>query len=120
MPEKRNNISPAPEVAGERIAMLLFRNKLTVAALGRAMNKDRATMSTKINGHRRWYLDELVSIAAILDTTVGFLLGETDDDSRPSHLPGANKSTPITKSDEGASSGLSVAGAGLEPATSRL
>ncbi len=34
----------------------------------------------------RWYNDELIAIAAVLNITGGYLLGETDDDRRPAHM----------------------------------
>ena len=78
--------SDATDVTGERIAALMFRHKLTVTTLATAIGKGRASISTKVNGHARWFLDELVDVAEVLDTSVGYLLGETDDDRRPAHL----------------------------------
>lgn len=74
------------DVTGERIAALMFRHRYTVTSLASAIGKGRAAISTKVHGHARWFLDELVAVAEALDTTVGYLLGETDDDSRPAHM----------------------------------
>ena len=73
-------------LTAERIAALMWRHGLSVSSLARRIRKGRVTTSTKMNGHARWYADELVRIATVLDTTVGYLLGETDDDQRPAHL----------------------------------
>ncbi len=68
----------------ERITQLLFRTRLrSVAALARATHIDRATLSVKMHGHRRWYLDELQAIARVLGTSVSYLIGETDDSGVP-------------------------------------
>lgn len=86
---KLHDSSPrTPAVTGERIAQLLWRNNLTIASLAREVGRDRSLFSLKMNGLRRWYLDELLEGAETLDTTVGYLLGETDDDKRPAHLRG--------------------------------
>ncbi|WP_414531139.1 helix-turn-helix domain-containing protein [Leucobacter chromiiresistens] len=95
--------------------MLLWRAHMSVASLARQIGRDRSAFSLKLNGHRRWYLDELIEIAAELDTSVGFLLGETDDDRRPEHLQSTQKAP--TASAVGADG---VGRAGLEPATDGL
>ena len=64
----------------------MFRHRMTVTSLAAAIRKGRASISLKVNGNARWYLDELVLVAGALDTTVGYLLGETDDDRRPAHM----------------------------------
>ncbi len=89
--------------------MLLWRDKMTIASLGRVIGLDRTSLSLKMNGKRRWYFDEIQDIAMHLDTSVSFLTGETDNDS------------PITqKVPAQGRTGTAVAGAGLDPATSRL
>ncbi|WP_217136041.1 helix-turn-helix domain-containing protein [Leucobacter chinensis] len=77
---------PMPSITGERIAALMWRHRYTVKGLADAIGKGRSSVSVKLNGHARWYLDELVSVADALNTTVGYLLGETNDDARPDHL----------------------------------
>src|SRR5690554_643769 len=83
-----------PDVTGERIAALMWRHKYTVKGLADAIGKGRASVSTKVNGHARWFLDELIAVAEVLDTTVGYLLGETDNDARPEHLRDSNAKAP--------------------------
>jgi hypothetical protein len=87
---KRND-DLVPDLTAERIAALMWRKRLTVSSLATAIGKGRASMSTKINGHARWYLDELIAVSTVLDTSVGYLLGETDDDTPPSRLRGHEK-----------------------------
>ena len=79
--------SKSRDITAERIAALMWRHSSTVTSLAAAIGKGRVSISTKMNSHARWYNDELVDIARVLDTTVGYLLGETDDDRRPDHLP---------------------------------
>lgn len=80
--ERESNVTP------ERIAALMWRKSLSISSLASKLGKDRAQVSRKMHGHARWYADELIDAAAVLGTTVGYLLGETDDDRRPSHMPG--------------------------------
>ncbi|WP_445238432.1 helix-turn-helix domain-containing protein [Leucobacter sp. USCH14] len=100
---------------GERIAALLWRNSLTISSFAVRLGKDRAQVSRKMHGQARWYVDELADAAGILNTSVGFLMGETDDDRRPAHLESARKAP--TASAVGAEG---VGRAGLEPATDGL
>lgn len=66
-------------VLPERLNSLLAQSPLrTTAGLARATDIDRASISQKIHGHRRWYLDEVAAIAHALDTTVAYLIGESD------------------------------------------
>lgn len=72
-----------PEVVSgvlpQRLVSLLTQSPLrTTAGLARAIGVDRASISQKIHGRRRWYLDEVIAIANALDTTVAYLLGESD------------------------------------------
>lgn len=79
-------MSAEPTALNERIVGLMFRYNHTVSSLAASINKGRASISTKLHGHACWYLDELVLVAKALNTTVGYLLGETDDDRRPEHM----------------------------------
>lgn len=90
--------------------MLLWRKKLSIAGLGRLIGLNRSSTSLKMNGHQRWYFDEIQMIARQLETSVAYLTGETND---PHPL---NAEVPAS-----AETGTgSVARAGLEPATPRL
>ena len=73
-------------ITSERIVTLCWRAGITPTALGRRIRRDSATMSLKMNGLRKWSLDDIVRIAEALDTTAGYLLGETDDSRRPTHM----------------------------------
>jgi len=69
-------------VVPERLNGLLVNSEIrSVAGLARRVDVDRASISQKLHGRRRWYLDEVVAIATALNTTVAYLIGETDSPS---------------------------------------
>ncbi len=81
------------------------------AALGRRLGIDPSSMNLTMHGKRRWYFDEVVTVAEILNTSVAYLIGEVDDD-KP-------LKTRKTAADESATAS-GVAREGLDPSTSRL
>jgi len=101
----------ATTTMGERITMLLFRRKLTKAAVGRIVGLSREQVSRKINGKSPWYFEELAAVAHALDTSIAFLAGETDN---PQPLNAKVPASFETGTDD------VVAGTGFEPATSGL
>ena len=101
------------DITSERMAALMWRHNYTVTSLAAAIGKGRVSISTKMNNHKRWYMDELVAIAEVLYTTVGYLLGETDDDRRPEHLR-TKKKAPTAEAMEAS---VAVPPEGFEPPT---
>jgi hypothetical protein len=100
------------ELRGDRIAALMWSERLrSVSALARRMDVNGTVLRRKINGERPWYFHEVVALAAALNTTIGYLSGESDV-MRP-----VNAKVPAS-SETGTSA--SVAGTGFEPATSGL
>lgn len=74
-----NEPQAVPGVLSDRFTGLLSRSPLrTTAGLARATGIDRASISQKLHGRRRWYLDEVIAIALALDTTVAYLIGESE------------------------------------------
>ncbi len=63
----------------DRIAALLWQAGMSRAQLGAALDMQGPAISHKMHGKRRWYLEEVVRLAEVLDTTVAYLTGETDD-----------------------------------------
>lgn len=61
----------------------------TATDLHRVTGINRSTISLKMAGTRRWQLADLQKIAAALDTTVSYLLGETADPAREAQTAGA-------------------------------
>lgn len=117
-------ISPQPRLdartdltLNERLVALLFREHVTRAELAEQLRLTPAAITRRIQGEIDWRLSELNAVAERLSTTVGYLLGETDDDRRPAHLRVA-ETTPATDVTEAAVFGLdSVPPEGFEPPT---
>lgn len=65
-------------VRGDRIVQLLFTQNMTQTQLAERVDMVRSVLSAKLHGKRRWYVDEVIAIADVLGTSVGYLLGETD------------------------------------------
>lgn len=86
--------------------------------LARTLGITPAGISRRMNGGAEWGLSETRRIAEILDTTVAFIAGETDDPARPDSL-GHNAEAPAASA-AGASDDGSVGRTGLEPVTERL
>lgn len=62
---------------GTRIHMMIWEQKLTQGAVAEEIGIDNGTFGRKLRGERKWALVEVVNVAAVLGTTVGYLLGET-------------------------------------------
>lgn len=61
----------------ERIELLMVRARLrSLAELARKSGINRATISLKMNNHRRWTIEDLRLVAPALGVTVSQLLGE--------------------------------------------
>ncbi len=74
----------------EKIALLMVRVRLrSNAELARQSGINRATISLKMNGRRRWTIEDLRLLAPVLGTTVSHLLGDEqsqDLTSRPREI----------------------------------
>ena len=71
--------TPTPQVIAERLGRLMDEadELRSLAALSRHTGIDRASLSQKLHGRRRWYLDEVIAVARALGTSVAYLIGET-------------------------------------------
>jgi transcriptional regulator with XRE-family HTH domain len=69
----------------DRIGVLLFMRKMSQAALARALGFSPAGVTRRMHGDT-WSLAETRRVAEILDSTVAFIAGETDDPTRPGVL----------------------------------
>lgn len=72
---------------GERIKDIRKKLKLTQEALSEAINVSRVTVSAWETGDNVPSMDKLYSLAAALNTTVAYLMGETDDPCAKSQQP---------------------------------
>lgn len=79
MPEPETEVRPVSSAVDPvRLNNLLAASELrSVTALAKRVDVDRASISQKLHGRRRWYLDEVIAIATALDTTVAYLIGES-------------------------------------------
>ena len=98
----------------ERIALLLFLRKMSQSALARAMGVSVAGISRRMTGATEWGLAETRRVAEVLDTTVAFIAGETDNPDRPEGL-GKMQETPAASAT--GVSGDVVRPKGFEPLT---
>lgn len=78
----------------DRIELLMVRARLrSLAELARKSGINRASISLKMNNHRKWNIEDLRMLAPALGVTVSQLLGEdpadaTQEQNRPSSVPG--------------------------------
>lgn len=56
---------------------------MTIKDAATALTVDSTGLSKKLKGERGWALEEVVSLAEVLNTTVAYLVGETDEPNRP-------------------------------------
>ncbi|HUG50394.1 MAG TPA: helix-turn-helix domain-containing protein [Terrimesophilobacter sp.] len=64
---------------GRRVFHLMWDRKITQTDMGRIVGVGQSTLSKKLRGERPWFADELRAAAAALETTVGYLFGETEN-----------------------------------------
>lgn len=64
---------------GKRVHMRIWDSKLTQTAVAEAIGVPANTFGRKIRGERKWALIELMNLATVLQTTVSYLVGETED-----------------------------------------
>lgn len=69
--------------------MLIWDTGQTAAAIADQAGIDRGSFNRKLRGERGWSVADLLAAADALNTTVAYLVGETDDPhgADPSKLP---------------------------------
>ncbi|HEU5223022.1 MAG TPA: helix-turn-helix transcriptional regulator [Candidatus Lumbricidophila sp.] len=67
------------EVAHRIELRMLATSVRSIAELARLTDMNRPTLSQKFNGLRKWQIDDLRQIAVVLNTTIAYLLGDTED-----------------------------------------
>jgi transcriptional regulator with XRE-family HTH domain len=65
--------------AGRRVHLMMWDRKITQVELGRTVGMDQSSLGKRLRGERGWSLDQLASVAGALETTIAYLVGETDD-----------------------------------------
>ncbi|WGD37599.1 helix-turn-helix domain-containing protein [Lysinibacter sp. HNR] len=66
------------EVLRARVHERMYGRFRSNAAIARALGMDPSEFHRKIHGQRPWFLRDVVALAEQLETTVGWLIGETD------------------------------------------
>lgn len=66
---------------GERVHQLMWRQRVTVTTLARALGVSQPTLSRKLRGERPWYAGEISAAADYLAVPVGDLFGRPRQDS---------------------------------------
>ena len=67
------------QLAGRRVHMLMWDAKVSQRQLAPRLGMTQAALSKKVRGERGWSIDELLTVAAALKTTVAYLVGETEN-----------------------------------------
>ncbi|MFJ3392035.1 helix-turn-helix domain-containing protein [Leifsonia aquatica] len=57
----------------------MWDRKITQATLAPQIGMDQSSLAKRLRGQRGWSLDQVVSAAGALNTTVAYLFGEVDD-----------------------------------------
>ena len=71
------------DVFQRRLKMLRAARTMTLQHLGEQIGMSRGSLSAVENGQRPISLDSLIAIADILETSIDYLVGRTDDPTRP-------------------------------------
>jgi len=67
------------QLVNTRIHALLFSEHMTKKELRAHLSLSQVSLSRKLNGHISWTFEELYGVARALNTSLGYLSGETDD-----------------------------------------
>ena len=71
------------ELVGARAHALMWGQKITQTALAPAFGITQSALAKKLRGKNGWSLADLSILAEKLETTIAYLVGETDDPNRP-------------------------------------
>lgn len=98
---RRNTPSrDADAEVGKRAHMLIWSAGRKQGSVANQLGISPGSFGLKLKGNRGWAIGELIALASVLDTTVAYLVGETED-PHP----------------EGPNGGRAVGPEGLEPPT---
>lgn len=64
---------------GRRVHQLMWDRQITQTAIGLRVGMDSSSVAKRLRGKLGWNAGQLVSFAAALDTTVAYLVGETEE-----------------------------------------
>lgn len=63
--------------------MLIWRAGMTQGAVAEEVGMEPTALGKKLRGKNGWAVQELIDLAAVLGTTVGFLVGESEESPSP-------------------------------------
>lgn len=78
---------------GRRVHMIMWDRQLKQTELGPRIGMEQSTLSKKLRGLRPWSLEEVVTVARELHTSVAYLIGEVDDAGNMVHPLGLEPRT---------------------------
>lgn len=66
-------------VVGERTHQMMWKSKVTNKTLGATLSLDPTAIGKKLRAEQKFSLAQLATVAAYLNTTVAYLVGETEN-----------------------------------------
>lgn len=79
---------------GKRAHMLIWGSNQTQGKVAKAIGMSSDSLGRKLKGERGWAIAEVIAIAEVLHTSVGYLVGETED-PHPHHTGEGQTEPPI-------------------------
>jgi len=67
------------ESVGTRVHMFMWQQKVSQVAMGQLLGVNQAGVARRLRGQTSWSVGELITIAGRFETSVAYLIGETDD-----------------------------------------
>jgi len=64
---------------GRRVHMLMWDRQIKQTTLAPMLGIEQSALSKKLRGQRGWSVDELITLADVLHTSVAYLFGEVDE-----------------------------------------
>lgn len=80
--------------------MLMWDRQVKQAELASRLGIQQSALSKKLRGHRPWTVDELLTTAAFLQTSVGYLVGEVREEEPMVHPLGLEPRTHCFSDDQ--------------------
>lgn len=68
---------------GERTHQLMWQNKISNKSLAATLGIDQTAIGKKLRAEQKFSIAQLSAVARLLDTTIAYLVGETDDPTMP-------------------------------------
>lgn len=82
---------PIDAAIGRRIHTLMWEQRIKNKDLGELLGLEATGIGKKLRAEQRFSIEQLVTVAAYLNTTVAYLVGESEN---PHQTPGGGSSLP--------------------------